>query len=77
MTVRLAPAPPRVTAPVPRLRLLLPVKVKSPFQFWTLLLARFATELSSVAVLFVFGAMTSVPVPRAVVLPSVRVPLYR
>ena len=75
-TVRLAFI---VTAPVPRFRLLVPTKVKSPFQFWTLLLvvlARFATELSSAPPLIV-----SVPVPRAVVravvLPSVRVPAFK
>ena len=37
VTVGLAP---RVTAPVPRFRALLPVNVKLPFQFWGLLLLR-------------------------------------
>jgi hypothetical protein len=36
LTVRWLPAPPSVTTPPLKFRLLLPVKVKFPFQFWAL-----------------------------------------
>ena len=72
VTVRLVPAAvPSETAPVPRFRLLVPVKEKLPFQFCALLfvLIRFGAALSSLPPLIVSG-----PVLRAVLVARLSVP---
>src|SRR6202022_2213806 len=72
VTVRL---PPRVTAPVPRFRLWVPVKVKLPFQTCALLLESviaLPVVLSMMALLP--PAMVNVPVPSALALLIFSVP---
>ena len=66
---------PKVTAPVPRSRSLLPVKVKSPFQFWTLFGVRAIAPLGTLMV--VPAPMVNTPLPRAVVLLMFKLPLER
>ncbi len=71
VTVR-SPLPPPVTAPLPMSRALLPVKVKSPFQFWAILFVKTIGEplvLSSVPPL-----ITTAPVPKAVAVLTLSVP---
>ena len=68
-------AVPRVTAPVPRLRAFEPLKVKSALRATGLFVVRIRLpkELSSAAPA---PAKVSVPVPRAVGLPSCSVPWF-
>ena len=65
---------PRVTAPLPRSMLSVPVKVKLPFQFCALLLAMVSSE-PLVLSMVVPAPIVSAPLPRAESLPSFRVPL--
>jgi len=74
VTVTVGEAP-KVTAPVPRFKLLLPVKVKLLFQLWALL---FDSVMLAVDVLsMVPPAMVNVPVPRAVALLMSKVPAFK
>ena len=61
-----------VTAPVPRFSVLVPVKVKLPFQFWTLVPA--LTIAVAPVSRVVPAPMLNVPAPRALALPIIRVP---
>ena len=63
---------PSVTAPVPRFSVLVPVKVKLPFQFWALLpaLTMAAAPVSTV----VPAPMLNVPAPSALTLAMTSVP---
>ena len=72
VTVRLAP---KVTAPVPRFKLCVPVKVKLPFQTWALLVESVIAPpvvLSMTALLL--AAIVNVPVPSALALLIFSVP---
>ena len=66
---------PRVMAPVPRFSVFEPVKMKLPFQFWTLLPAR-AMAPAPVSMM-VSAPMLNVPVPRALSLPMTKLPATR
>ena len=66
---------PRVTAPVPRFRLLVPVKVKSPFQFWVLLLVSVMAPPEVLSI--IPPEIVKVPVPIEVAWFKLRVPAFK
>ena len=71
VTVGLAP---RVTAPVPRFKLELPVKVKLPFQVWALLFVDVVIAAPEVLSIVVAALIVKAPVPNAPALLISRVP---
>jgi len=75
VTVTVGSAP-KVTAPVPKFKLLLPVKVKLPFQCPALLLVEVAMAAPEVLSM-VPVVMVKVPVPKAAALLMSRVPAVK
>jgi len=76
LVVTVYPLPFKVTAPVPRFKLLLPVKAKLPFQCSTLLLVEEAMALPEVLSM-VPEVMVKVPVPKAATLLISKVPAVK
>jgi len=66
----------KVTAPSPRFKLLLPVKVKLPFQFWALLFDRVIADPEALSIV-VPAAIVKAPVPKAAALLISKVPALK
>jgi hypothetical protein len=77
VTVREPAVEPSETVPVPRLRFLVPVKVKFPFQICALLVVSVWLAANSAVLSRVPALMVTVPLPSAVALLMFSVPEFR